>query len=180
MQISDDSGNSNDNGATQLDSILFRGGEVELHKLEQIPAPQSVAQRLCDHLIYGFSGCSEESHERQFQSHIEVEGDNHYGLSEICFDPGFPSVLHSTKILSQDNTTQERRTEAAQWNEMFCGASHSETSRASFIKNVCIHKEQTQTVSPDVSFDVDSFLGFATLLKVARNGILYQPSPQAQ
>ena len=37
--------------------------------------------------------------------------------------------------------------------------------------NVCLHKEQTQAVEPDVAFDVDSFLGFATLLAMARKGL---------
>jgi hypothetical protein len=63
---------------------------------------------------------------------------------------------------------------------MFCGASYPEHSDQPPLKNVCLYKEDTQVVSPDVSFDVDSFLGFVTSLGVTRNGLFYQPSPQAR
>ena len=48
------------------------------------------------------------------------------------------------------------------------------------MKHVCLHKERTRAIAPNTSFDVDSFLGFATSLGVALKGLLYQPSPQAR
>ena len=45
-------------------------------------------------------------------------------------------------------------------------------------RNVCLHKEQTQVVAPQVAFDVDSFLGFGNSLAIARKGIWYQFVPQ--
>lgn len=56
---------------------------------------------------------------------------------------------------------------------MFCGGLYSCDGSASSVKNVCLHKEQTQAIGPEVSFDTNSFLGFATSLKGARNGLLY-------
>ena len=44
--------------------------------------------------------------------------------------------------------------------------------------NVCLHSEQTQAVEPRVAFDIDSFLGFASSLAMARQGLWYQPAPQ--
>lgn len=43
---------------------------------------------------------------------------------------------------------------------------------------VCLHTEETRTVEPDVAFDIDSFLGFAQSLAMARQGLWYQPAPQ--
>ena len=42
---------------------------------------------------------------------------------------------------------------------------------------VCLHKEETQEVEAKVAVDVDSFLGFASSLAVARQGLWYQPAP---
>ena len=52
---------------------------------------------------------------------------------------------------------------------MFYGVSRDGGS--DYPINVCLHKEQTQAVEPDVAFDIDSFLGFATLLAIARKGL---------
>ena len=54
---------------------------------------------------------------------------------------------------------------------MFCGVSRE--SGSEYPMNVCLYKEQTQAVEPDVSFDVDSFLGFAISLAMARKGLWY-------
>ena len=68
----------------------------------------------------------------------------------------------------------------AQWSDMFCGSMDPQCNSSLPLKCVCLHKEKTQIVVPEVSFDVDSFLGFLTSLAVARHGLLYQPSPQAR
>jgi hypothetical protein len=36
-----------------------------------------------------------------------------------------------------------------------------------------MHAEQTQAVEAQVTFDIDSYIGFANSLAVARQGILY-------
>ena len=45
---------------------------------------------------------------------------------------------------------------------------------------MCLHCEQTQGIEPQVAFDVDSFLGFASSIAVARQGLFYQPAPQVK
>jgi hypothetical protein len=44
--------------------------------------------------------------------------------------------------------------------------------------HVCLHKEETQAVEPQVTFDIDSFMAFASSLVFARQGLWYQPAPQ--
>jgi len=38
--------------------------------------------------------------------------------------------------------------------------------------------KESQAVEPQVAFDINSFLGFANSLAVARQGLWYQPAPQ--
>jgi hypothetical protein len=143
-------------------------------------ARRSLAAKLCKQLLYGLRGCSEEQHEQKFREYIESVGNNHYGLGEIFNDPSFPSVLGLSEIISPDHLAQYQTPTAAQWYTMFCGATHPIDTDTSPLKNVCLHKEQTEAVSPDVSYDVDSFLGIVDSLGVGRNGLLYQGAPQAR
>ena len=139
-----------------------------------------VARQLCDQLLHGIHGCSEDEHESKLGKHMELVGNNHNGLSEIFNDLSFPSALGASEMMAQDHIDRDQMPSAAQWNAMFCGASHPKSDIPSLVQNVCLHKEQTQVVTPDISFDIDSFLGFATSLAIARNGLLYQAAPQAR
>jgi len=143
-------------------------------------ARRATAKKLCDQMLYGFQGCSLEQHERQLEVHTEAAGNNHFALDQIFNEPSFPPVLGLPYMVSKDDLYNSQTSNGSQWNAMFCGVSDSDSQSTSPVKNVCLHKEQTQQTNPDVSFDIDSFLGFAASLGVARNGLLYQPSPQAQ
>lgn len=136
------------------------------------------ARKLYDQLIYGFRGCSTEQHESRLQDHIEEAGDNHFGLDQIFNHPSSPSVL-APPVVTKEHPNGSQTLDGTQWNEFFCGVTSKGPQRISRVKNVCLHEEQTKPTRPDVSFDIDSFLGFATSLGVARNGLLYQPSPLA-
>lgn len=81
-------------------------------------------------------------------------------------------------MITRDDLNQYPTPNAAQWSSMFCGVSDPGSGNTAPPGNVCLHMEQTQAMSPDISFDIDSFLGFASSLGVARNGLLHQPSPQ--
>lgn len=148
--------------------------------IQENSARKDVAHRLCDQLLHGFRGCTEEQHEKRSEEHAEAVGNNHNDLSEIFNDSTFPSVLGLPSFVQKDSLMNHKTHNSKQWNTMFCGASQSSSDGIDVVKNVCLHKEETRVGNPEVSFDVDSFLGFATSLGVARNGLLYQPSPQAR
>ena len=61
---------------------------------------------------------------------------------------------------------------------MFCGVSAPDLAQDPCPTHVCLHSEETQEVAPRVAFDIDSFLGFASSLAMARQGLWYQPAPQ--
>lgn len=131
-------------------------------------------------MLLGFRGCSSEQHRQQDQDHVEAAGNNHFRLDKIFNESSSPSVLEQPDVVSKDRLDKFQTLNGSQWNEMFCGVFDADSQGTFPVKNVCLHEEQTQPIGPDVSFDVDSFLGFATSLGVARNGLLYQPSPLAQ
>jgi hypothetical protein len=101
---------------------------------------------------------------------MEQAGDNHYGLGEIFHDPTFPSVLLLSDLISAERLARQPIPTAAQWRAMFCGVPPRQ-QRHRRPMNVCLHKEETQEVAPRVAFDIDSFLGFASSLAMARQGL---------
>ena len=137
-----------------------------------------VADRLVDHLQNGFQGCTAGQHAHRLQEHYKSVGNNnHHGLNEIFNDPLFPSVLHLRDMISPERLAREPVLQVAQWQSMFCGVSPQHAPPA-HPSHVCLHREETQAVSPQVAFDVDSFLSFAHSLSVAVQGMWYQPAPQ--
>jgi hypothetical protein len=137
-------------------------------------AHQHTLAKLYEQLQLGFHGCSLAEHAVRQQEHMTEAGGNHHSLSEIFNDPSFPSVLGLPEMVSADRLARQRTPVARQWQAMFCGTS----SGRSTPKNVCLHREETRAVEPHVAFDVDSFLGFASTLALARQGLWYQPAPQ--
>jgi hypothetical protein len=141
---------------------------------------KSLAIRLCDQLIHGFHGCSPEQHAAGFVDHQNLVGNGHHDLREMFSSEGFTSVIGLPEIVKHHHTDQAEIPQAAQWDETFCGTLPGSAEGCTSVKHVCLHKERTQAIAPNISFDVDSFLGFATSLGVALKGLLYQPSPQAR
>jgi hypothetical protein len=139
-------------------------------------------QKLYEQLQGGFHGCSSEQHDEQLLEHIEQAGDNHHGLGDIFNDERFPSVLALPDLISAERLARQRTPTPSQWEAMFCGLSprpHGQSRQHHRQPmNVCLHKEETQAVEPQVAFDIDSFLGFASSLAMARQGLFYQPAPQ--
>ena len=135
-----------------------------------------VAQKLLNHLQLGFQGCSFDRHDDALRQHREEVGNEHHSLDDIFNDATFPSVLALRDMISAERLARQPVPSPAQWQSMFCGIPlHSPRSRP---VHVCLHQEQTQAVTPQVAFDVDSFLGFSHTLAVARKGLWYQPAPQ--
>lgn len=67
----------------------------------------------------------------------------------------------------------------AQWEAAFCGIDRTRPgSQSERPKHVCLYSEEVRETESQVAFDIDSFLGFADSLAVARQGLLYQPASQ--
>jgi hypothetical protein len=141
---------------------------------------KTLAIRLCDQLIHGFHECSREQHAAGFVDHQNLVGNGHHDLREMFSSEGFTSVIGLPEIAQYHHTIEAEIPQAAQWDETFCGTLPGSAEGRTSVKHVCLHKERTQAIAPNISFDVDSFLGFATSLGVALKGLLYQPSPQAR
>lgn len=96
-------------------------------------------------------------------------GGDHHGLSQLFSDPAFPSVLSFSDFLTRKRLNRQQGPSPHQWKNMFCGIPADRPPQ-----QVCLHAEETREVEPVVSFDVDSFLGFASSLAVARQGLRHR------
>lgn len=168
-----------DNNATFSHDQTLPGSCRFSEPFEEFPR-RTLATQLCDQLIYGFHGCSREQHAALFVDHQNLVGNGHHGLSEIFSNEGFASVIGIPEIAQHHHTIEAEIPQAAQWDETFCGTLPGSAEGCTSVKHVCLHKERTRAIALNTSFDVDSFLGFATSLAVALKGLLYQPSPQAR
>lgn len=141
-------------------------------------ALETTVEKLFDMIHDGFHGCPVEEHAQKLQQHITQYGDNHHGLSQLFSDPAFPSVIRLSDFLTRERLDQWPEPSPRQWESMFCGVpADGPRGRP---RQVCLHAEETREMEPAVSFDVDSFLGFASSLAVARQGVWHQPAPQVR
>ena len=109
--------------------------------------------------------------------HQTLVDDGHHDLREMFSSEGFASVIELPEIVQHHHTIEAEIPQAVQWDETFCSTLPGSAEGCTSVKHVCLHKERTRAVAPNTSFDVDSFLGFATSLGVALKGLLYQPLP---
>ena len=177
----DQDGGSDDNH--EEDSVHNFASEHSAHSDDEsesgeISAQDHTLQKLYEQLQEGHHGCSSEQHDDQLRQHRDAVGDDHHGLDDIFNDPTFPSVLALPDLISADRLARQDIPAAAQWRAMFCGVSVPNPAPDPRPMHVCLHAEETREVAPRVAFDVDSFLGFASSLAVARQGLWYQPAPQ--
>lgn len=149
------------------------GHEDSEDETEPPSSLEVIVEKLYDQLIGGHHGCTAEEHDIKMAEHMRTAEGDHHSLDEIFNDDSFPSVIELGSMLSRERLEAQHTPTPRQWKEMFCGTSHRGQRR--LPKNVCLHKEETRAVAPQVAFDVDSFLGFATSLAIARKGLWYQP-----
>lgn len=152
------------------------GNDMESDLEEEEEALQYTGRKLYEQLQGGFHGCTDEMHHDARGRHMEEAGDNHYGLGQLFNEYPFPSVLGLSEMITPERLSRQDRGFPSQWAAMFEGI--PQHGRQRLPMNVCLHEETTQAIPPDAAFDIDSFLGFATSLGVARKGLWYQPAPQ--
>ena len=89
-------------------------GEVLIVEPVSGLAQSSVAQKLCDQLLYGIHGCSRAQHEQKLREHFESVGNNHNGLSEVFNNPAFPTVLGTPEMITQEHLDRHQMPSATQ------------------------------------------------------------------
>jgi len=141
-------------------------------------ALEFTVEKLVDTILDGLHGCAAEDHTQRLEAHVARDPDNHHGLDALFADPTFPSVLSFSDYITQERLDRQPAPTYRQWAETFCGIPADGGVRRP--RQVCLHVEETRAIPPDVAFDVDSFLFFASSLAAARHGLHYQPAPQVR
>ncbi|KAF2158285.1 hypothetical protein M409DRAFT_61796, partial [Zasmidium cellare ATCC 36951] len=141
------------------------------------------ADKLFDQLTIGHHGCTPEEHTEAHISHVNdvaAQRSTHVPPGEALADEGFPDVLSQPDFLQPTDVGASSIPSSRKWSRLFSGFKPPRTSthRAQRPKHVCLHAEETIGVNADVAFDIDSYLGFASCLSFATQGIEYQPSAQ--
>ena len=120
----------------------------------------ALAEQLLNH-----HGCSNERH-NVLQNEHDAAHESHTGLGEYADQVAdFPNVLSSPVIarkedkLIEKNTSEKRRL-------VYCGLSQERVEPP----HICLERED-EDIMTEATFDIDSVLGFANSLAVAKQGI---------
>jgi hypothetical protein len=162
--------------------------DADADEQQEVSALEYMVEKLYQQFQDGFHGCSVEQHDEQLCRHMSETRGQHYGLGQLFHDPNFPSVLSIPGFITAERLARQPNPTVAQWEAMFCGIppqqqdceQEQEHLPPRYPIRLCLHAEQTQAVEPQVAFDIDSFLGFASSLAMARQGLWYQPVPLAK
>lgn len=134
-----------------------------------------IAQKLADQLAIGFHGCGCAIHNRMHREHAATvtEHTSIQELNEIL--ETVPDTLSSEGLLQHGQVTSA---ETREWKPAFTGIVPGQEDADRQI-HVCLHSSAgDQTVqSPEVTFDIDSILGFPSSLAVARQGFRFNLTP---
>mgnify|MGYP001658521405 CR=1 FL=1 len=137
--------------------------------------PSDLAQRLCDQL-YEHRGCCRKCHEQRERDH-ETQHAEHPGLGEymdrVQADGGYLDVLSvATVARREDNLAGQ--TSAQRKREIYTGID-SATPDARPV-HLCLATDHATGCLPGVTFDIDSVVGFAHSLAVAKLGVRWNPT----
>ena len=132
-----------------------------------------IAAKLAEQLVQ-FHGCKSRQHRRQAREHQVVSAE-HISLEDFTTRHGsLPDTLNCPDMLAQDRISAA---EAEQWKHAFLGTTPQNPDRPAEVCIHCSHQEQP-SVLPTVEYDIDSIMGFARSLAVAKQGIRLNLTPQ--
>ena len=139
---------------------------------------QHAAEKIIEQFLVGIGGCGAQGHRESYEAHVHAEGpSNHHSLGQI-FPRDIPRTLDKTQAPGQKVAETISRPSATQLQALFDGCANDQFDGKR--KRVCLHAERTeQQLSPIVSFDIDSLLGFVDSPAVARQGIRFFVAPLA-
>lgn len=121
-----------------------------------------------------FHGCEAHHHEQANQDH-DAATSRHVALEDIVLTcRSLPDTLGSDTMLPQGRVSHG---EAESWKHLFLGTSPEYPHES---KHVCLHcsRRQAPLLHPNIMFDIDSVMGFADSLAVAKQGIRFNLTPQ--
>ena len=152
-----------------------------------------LAKELASHLIH-FTGCGSEAHLIKSQKHIASEPvanrSHHLSLAayhQLQVNCRIPDVISQTEPLSFQ---RREKLPAPDWARAFEGSSsslpeaslvpdrpqspnsnNSSTNPSRIVDELCLKCSQISSHPTAISFDIDSFLGYAQSLAFARQGL---------
>ncbi|KAI9654009.1 MAG: hypothetical protein M1829_001104 [Trizodia sp. TS-e1964] len=131
------------------------------------PVSNLTAELLYD-LFQEFKDCSAEEHNVTLAEHMaEAEG-NHHPLSATYYDSPVFKALLSGSTLTAKGTSRTSYSSPFKLSKFYNGWAGSEGQD---IKNICLHVMNSMEMEIQVSYDIDSFLGFASSLAFAKQGL---------
>ncbi|PVH90385.1 hypothetical protein DM02DRAFT_547899, partial [Periconia macrospinosa] len=135
-----------------------------------------LADRLVDQLVQ-HHGCCEHCHQ-QFQEEQTDNHPNHIGLEEYLDRVGeevvCPDVLGSKTMTTHESNFASQMSEASR-RYLYCGVRNDDISPV----HICLKADDVASVDAEVTFDIDSVLGFPSSLAVAKQGIRWNPTQMA-
>jgi hypothetical protein len=150
----------------ELDALVDDNGDIDYRSL--------LIDRLYHQLLDGFHGCSAEDHTQALQIH-NSQVSEHWRIDEAMLHEEWPERLDDPDIMGPGHLSDIPIPSPEVWHQVFCGSPSSQSSP----RNVCLHKSvhESDTSIQRIVFDIDSFLGFANCLSIAKKGINIQFAP---
>lgn len=142
---------------------------------EIIPTVQVLGQALTDQL-YTHHGCCVHCHHQQKTQHstqyTDYSGLKDY-LERVVTEGGSPDILRVPTIVQRkDHFTGQISSKQKQ--QIYCGISAGSSHTESV--HVCLATDHLSDTVTEVTFDIDSIVGFASSLAVARQRVQWNPT----
>lgn len=126
--------------------------------------------------LVGIHGCGAQRHQESLTAHLDAEGaNNHHGLAQL-FPHDIPHTLDKQDFLSCSKDNDTTRLSPSQWQTLFSGCTGQNSDPEP--KQACPHAEPTTQTPPDITYDIDSILGFVDSPAAAMHGIRFYSAPQ--
>ena len=126
-------------------------------------------------LLTAFPGCSRSNHDTLRRQHLTEHPGAHTGLEAIWDHPLRRREVLQEESLMEDEANPPSLPDPGELRQMITGIRPGSTTPPT----ICLHANEPEPSPVDVSFDCDSFLGFASSLAFARGGINFTPYPSA-
>ncbi|KAE8357305.1 hypothetical protein BDV27DRAFT_164642 [Aspergillus caelatus] len=108
-------------------------------------------------------------------AHTDYSGLKDY-LERVLTEGGFPDVLR-VPIIARREDHLARQVSSERRQQVYCGIS-AEPSYAEPV-HVCLATDHHSDTVTEVTFDIDSIVGFASSLAVAKQGVRWNPTQMA-
>ena len=157
-------GMDNTNGDSDAVTTDVPGETAQVHELaSQITHQLTQHQGCCAH-------CHKQSRDEHEEKHIR-----HFGLQEYLNDVkeavDYADILSSETMATREANLAEQ-TSAGTKRRIYCGSEDP----ASPPVHICLEAEDRPNAAAEVTFDIDSIVGFPTSLAIAKQGIRWHPT----